>query len=155
MFPARETFFPCMLTLSPAKPKSLLQSWWYLVLASPNKGPFTGLFTSFPLPHLPLLVIFGELIRSYHQYKAPCTKEFQMPKDRKWSLCHLCNLSSCSESSYTRAVEVWQQLMGSVHPRKSKCGANSLPCAKNPSPREAAGKQQGESQPPSLVFAAK
>lgn len=47
MLPARETFFPRMLTLSPAKPKSLLQSWRHLVLASPNKGPFTGLFTSF------------------------------------------------------------------------------------------------------------
>lgn len=31
-------------------------------------------------PHLPLLVTFGELIHSYRQYKAPCTKERQMPK---------------------------------------------------------------------------
>lgn len=153
MFPARETFFPCTLPLSPAEPEPLLQSWWHLVLASLNKGPFTGFFTSFPLPHLPLLVIFGALIHSYHQYEAPCTKE--LLKDNTWALCHLRILPSCSENSYIRAVEGWQQLRGSVRPRKSKFGANSLPCAKNPSPRDTAGKRQGGSQLPSPVFAAK
>lgn len=100
------------------------------------------------LPHLPLLVLFGELIHSYHQHKAPRTKEFQMPK----ATADLMPPLRPRQQLVYNSCRARQQLRGCVHPRKSKCRAKSPPCAGNPSPREAAGKQQGgHSQRPCVL----
>lgn len=77
--------FPFSFTLSPARSKSLPQSWWCLVPESQKNGQFP-IFSSAPSS---LLVIFGELTHSDHQHKALCTREFQI-NDRRWIWCQPC-----------------------------------------------------------------